>query len=191
MYGIDCQEFAHTVQKGVACSTSVSPLPGKNHGLQVMVQGNQTVYIGNLLTGKCGNRTPNIYVFCTFTRFASNSRTLKIKKALQFVLSDLTFTLIIRFYMLFLMCSSHFQCWYINHVVICCPEGLSTLFINIFIDFKKYSYSVLQKNIYSKRNGSSVQRKLAKARKADQLQWDKSRWILRTMNLTRPLEPSY
>ena len=52
VYGIDAQELAHAVQVGVACSTSVSPLPGKNHGLQVMVQGNQTLFVANLLQGK-------------------------------------------------------------------------------------------------------------------------------------------
>lgn len=49
-YGIDPEEFAHRVQLAVACSTSVSELPGKAGGSQVLVQGNQIRFIGNLLT---------------------------------------------------------------------------------------------------------------------------------------------
>lgn len=52
MYGIDPQELAHTVQVGVACSTSVSPLPGKAAGSQVMIQGNQICYVADLLLGE-------------------------------------------------------------------------------------------------------------------------------------------
>ncbi|XP_013401541.1 eukaryotic translation initiation factor 2D-like [Lingula anatina] len=51
-YGIDPHEFAHTVQIGVACSTTVSPLPGKNKGMQILVQGNQVAHVGKLLTEK-------------------------------------------------------------------------------------------------------------------------------------------
>ncbi|KAL3868819.1 hypothetical protein ACJMK2_041578 [Sinanodonta woodiana] len=51
-YGIDPEEFAHTVQIGVACSTSVSPLPQKNKGFQVMIQGNQINFVADLLTGQ-------------------------------------------------------------------------------------------------------------------------------------------
>ncbi|KAK3599846.1 hypothetical protein CHS0354_022416 [Potamilus streckersoni] len=51
-YGIDPEEFAHTVQIGVACSTSVSPLPQKNKGFQVMIQGNQINFIADLLTSQ-------------------------------------------------------------------------------------------------------------------------------------------
>ena len=51
MFEIDADEFAHKVQVGVACSASVNPLPGKGHGVEVMVQGNQVNYIGRLLTG--------------------------------------------------------------------------------------------------------------------------------------------
>ena len=52
-FGISVDEFAHCVQKGVACSTSVSPMAEKGKGMEVLVQGNQINYIGNLLTGKC------------------------------------------------------------------------------------------------------------------------------------------
>jgi translation initiation factor 2D len=52
VYGIDLGEFAHSVQKGVACSTSVTPLPGKQQGKEVLVQGNQIHYIEQLLTGR-------------------------------------------------------------------------------------------------------------------------------------------
>ncbi|XP_013384518.1 eukaryotic translation initiation factor 2D [Lingula anatina] len=51
-YGIDPHEFAHTVQIDVACSTTVSPLPGKNKGMQVLVQGNQVAHVEKLLTEK-------------------------------------------------------------------------------------------------------------------------------------------
>ena len=51
-FGIDPSEIAHTIQKGVACSTSVSPLPGKNKGMEVLVQGNQVAYVARLLTGR-------------------------------------------------------------------------------------------------------------------------------------------
>jgi translation initiation factor 2D len=51
-YGIDLEQFASTVQKGVACSTSVGPQTGKPKCLQVNVQGNQINYIGQLLHDK-------------------------------------------------------------------------------------------------------------------------------------------
>ena len=50
-YGIDVEYFASTVQKGVACSVTVGPRPAKPKELQVMVQGNQIHYIGQLLRG--------------------------------------------------------------------------------------------------------------------------------------------
>jgi len=51
-YGIDPDYFASTVQKGVACSVTVGPRPTKPKEMQVMVQGNQIHYIGQLLRGK-------------------------------------------------------------------------------------------------------------------------------------------
>ena len=51
-YGIDPEELGHQVQIGVACSTSVSPLPGKGRGVQLMIQGNQVNYVAQLLLGK-------------------------------------------------------------------------------------------------------------------------------------------
>ena len=51
-YGIDPEEFGHRVQVGVACSTSVTPLPGKGKGMQLLMQGNQINYIADLLLGK-------------------------------------------------------------------------------------------------------------------------------------------
>ncbi|XP_074642083.1 eukaryotic translation initiation factor 2D-like [Tubulanus polymorphus] len=51
-YGIDPQKFAHDIQISLACSTSVSPLPGKNRGQQVLIQGNQLAHILQLLKGK-------------------------------------------------------------------------------------------------------------------------------------------
>ena len=51
-YGIEPEEFGHTVQVGVACSTSVSPLPGKGKGMQLLIQGNQVNYVADLLLGE-------------------------------------------------------------------------------------------------------------------------------------------
>ncbi|ELT91730.1 hypothetical protein CAPTEDRAFT_202452 [Capitella teleta] len=45
-------ELAHFVQKGVACSTSVNPLPGKSKGMEVLVQGNQINFVSKLLCEK-------------------------------------------------------------------------------------------------------------------------------------------
>jgi len=50
-YGIDPEYFASTVQKGIACSVTVGPRPAKPKEIQVMVQGNQINYIGQLLRG--------------------------------------------------------------------------------------------------------------------------------------------
>ena len=50
-FGIDPEEFAHDVQVHMACSSSVSPLPGKNQGREVSIQGNQINYISSLLIG--------------------------------------------------------------------------------------------------------------------------------------------
>ncbi|KAL4235828.1 Eukaryotic translation initiation factor 2D [Mactra antiquata] len=49
VYGIDTKSFAHTVQVKVACSASVTPSQQKNKGPQVVVQGNQTGIVGDLL----------------------------------------------------------------------------------------------------------------------------------------------
>ena len=51
-YGISPDELAHTVQVAMACSTSVSQLPGKGAGTEVLVQGNQVHYVYQLLTGE-------------------------------------------------------------------------------------------------------------------------------------------
>ena len=51
-FGIEPEAFGHTIQKGVACSTSLSQLPGKGKGMEVMVQGNQVNYIAQLLLGE-------------------------------------------------------------------------------------------------------------------------------------------
>lgn len=51
-FGIDPSEFAHAIQKGVACSTAVNPMPGnKAKGMEVFVQGNQVAYVAKLLSG--------------------------------------------------------------------------------------------------------------------------------------------
>ncbi|KAK7792036.1 hypothetical protein R5R35_001673 [Gryllus longicercus] len=51
LYGINLTEFARECQHGVAASTSISNVPGKKSA-QLMVQGNQVLFVGNLLTGK-------------------------------------------------------------------------------------------------------------------------------------------
>ncbi|XP_033101081.1 eukaryotic translation initiation factor 2D-like isoform X2 [Anneissia japonica] len=53
-FSIDPKQFSHEVQVGVATSTSVSSLPGKNAGVQVLVQGNKMDYIASLLIDKYG-----------------------------------------------------------------------------------------------------------------------------------------
>lgn len=52
-YGIDPQHLAHEVQVGVAASTSLSPVSrgGNKQVLQLLVQGNQVVFLERLLTG--------------------------------------------------------------------------------------------------------------------------------------------
>jgi translation initiation factor 2D len=50
LYGIDIQEFARECQHGVAASTSISCVPGKK-SQQLLVQGNQVLFVGNLLMG--------------------------------------------------------------------------------------------------------------------------------------------
>ncbi|XP_069692866.1 eukaryotic translation initiation factor 2D isoform X2 [Periplaneta americana] len=51
LYGINIQEFARECQHGVAASTSISSVPGKKSS-QLLVQGNQVLFVGNLLMGK-------------------------------------------------------------------------------------------------------------------------------------------
>jgi translation initiation factor 1 (eIF-1/SUI1) len=50
LYGINIQEFARECQHGVAASTSISSVPGKK-SQQLLVQGNQVLFVGNLLIG--------------------------------------------------------------------------------------------------------------------------------------------
>jgi hypothetical protein len=52
LYGINIQEFAKECQHGVAASTSISSVPGKK-SQQLLVQGNQVLFVGNLLKGIC------------------------------------------------------------------------------------------------------------------------------------------
>ncbi|XP_021927222.1 eukaryotic translation initiation factor 2D isoform X2 [Zootermopsis nevadensis] len=51
LYGINIQEFARECQHGVAASTSISTVQGKK-SQQLLVQGNQVLFVGNLLMGK-------------------------------------------------------------------------------------------------------------------------------------------
>ncbi|XP_067012499.2 eukaryotic translation initiation factor 2D [Anabrus simplex] len=51
LYGVDLTEFARECQHGVAASTSISSVPGRKSA-QLMVQGNQVLFVGNLLQGK-------------------------------------------------------------------------------------------------------------------------------------------
>jgi len=48
-YGIDADELAEALRKACASATSVTPLPGKNTGSEVLVQGNQLKVISDLL----------------------------------------------------------------------------------------------------------------------------------------------
>ncbi|KAG8238615.1 hypothetical protein J437_LFUL017742 [Ladona fulva] len=50
-YGINCSEFAKKCQHGVAASATVTQLPGTK-AAQVMVQGNQVIFLEKLLTGR-------------------------------------------------------------------------------------------------------------------------------------------
>ena len=54
LFGIDPAEFAHGIQVKLACSTAVSPLPGKNKGMEVLIQGNQVTWVAELLIGEWG-----------------------------------------------------------------------------------------------------------------------------------------
>lgn len=51
LYGISIQEFAKECQHGVAASASTYEIPGKK-SKQLMVQGDQTAFIYDLLKGK-------------------------------------------------------------------------------------------------------------------------------------------
>lgn len=50
LYGINLNEFAKECQHGVAASTSISTVVGKKCD-QLLVQGNQVIFVYNLLTG--------------------------------------------------------------------------------------------------------------------------------------------
>ena len=54
LYGINMNEFAKECQKGVAASTSITTIPGRK-SRQLMVQGNQIAFVGNLLMSKYFN----------------------------------------------------------------------------------------------------------------------------------------
>lgn len=51
LYGIRMSEFAKECQHGVAASTSVAKVPGKKYD-QLLVQGNQILFIYSLLVDK-------------------------------------------------------------------------------------------------------------------------------------------
>lgn len=51
LFGIRINDFAKECQHGVAASTSISRPPGKKCD-QLLVQGNQVLFVYNLLTGK-------------------------------------------------------------------------------------------------------------------------------------------
>lgn len=50
LFGIKLTEFSKECQHGVAASTTTSKLPGKKYD-QLMVQGNQVLFVYNLLIG--------------------------------------------------------------------------------------------------------------------------------------------
>ncbi|EJU00198.1 hypothetical protein DACRYDRAFT_108945 [Dacryopinax primogenitus] len=49
LYGIEADELAEALRKACASATSVTPLPGKNAGSEVLVQGNQLKIVSDLL----------------------------------------------------------------------------------------------------------------------------------------------
>ena len=51
LFGIDAHLFARLVQRGVACSASVTPSADRSLGTEVVVQGNQISFIAKLLIG--------------------------------------------------------------------------------------------------------------------------------------------
>lgn len=51
LFGVKVAEFAKECQHGVAASTSISTPPGKKTE-QLLVQGNQVLFVHNLLIGK-------------------------------------------------------------------------------------------------------------------------------------------
>lgn len=51
LFGIHVPDFAKECQHGVAASTSISKPPGKKYE-QLLVQGNQILFVHSLLTGK-------------------------------------------------------------------------------------------------------------------------------------------
>lgn len=76
-YGIDPQRLAHEVQVGVAASTSPSPVSrgGNKQVLQLLVQGNQVVFLERLLTG------PSYRVPRRFLKGLENAPTKKKHKS--------------------------------------------------------------------------------------------------------------
>ncbi|KZO97637.1 eukaryotic translation initiation factor SUI1 family protein [Calocera viscosa TUFC12733] len=48
-YGIEADDLAESLRKACASATSVTPLPGKTAGSEVLVQGNQLKIVGDLL----------------------------------------------------------------------------------------------------------------------------------------------
>ncbi|CAN8003887.1 unnamed protein product [Ixodes hexagonus] len=76
-YGIDPQRLAHEVQVGVAASTSLTPVSrgGNKQVLQLLVQGNQVVFLERLLTG------PSYGVPRRFLKGLENAPTKKKQKS--------------------------------------------------------------------------------------------------------------
>ena len=52
LFGIDAHLFARLVQRGVACSASVTPSADRSLGAELVVQGNQISFIAKLLIGR-------------------------------------------------------------------------------------------------------------------------------------------
>lgn len=70
-YGIDPRVFAHAVQIAMACSATTVDSEQKNHGVNVVVQGNQMTFISKLLLGELlllwtMVPTPFLHLFVTF-----------------------------------------------------------------------------------------------------------------------------
>jgi translation initiation factor 2D len=52
LYGISIEEFVRECRHGVGAGASIISVPGEK-SQELLLQGNQVVFVGNLLTGIC------------------------------------------------------------------------------------------------------------------------------------------
>lgn len=60
LYGINLTEFARECQHGVAASTTINTLPNAKSA-QLQIQGNQVIFVHNILTGESRSSRPTCY----------------------------------------------------------------------------------------------------------------------------------